>query len=411
MRILFYQTNIEQSGAISSKVHVIEVLTRLSGMGHTVVCPDGSFSAVRDREYSTPATTMPQPKSFWVRIKKIVNSIFGGEIAILLSFFREITLFFLASRTILSRKPQLIYRRHSIFGSENILSGIFRVPTIREVNGIVFDEMKIQNKGDKLSLKIIDVIERRNLKKADKYITVTAKLKDVLRNDYGVARNKIVVIENGANTDLFKPMDAAMTRRQLRLSEALRYICFVGVFSRWQGIENLIRALPHVLRKNPDTRALLVGDGEMKEELIEMSGQIGVSDKVIFTGAVPYEKVPLYINAAEICILPKIPLRSGYSPLKLFEYMACSRPVIATKTNGLEILEEKGAGLLVNPENSQELADAITRLLEDPALRRQMGENGRKYVVEDRSWESVAKKVAEVCEETLQEYRKKHQSG
>ena len=120
-----------------------------------------------------------------------------------------------------------------------------------------------------------------------------------------------------------------------------------------------------------------------------------------FTGAVSYEKIPLYINAGDVCVVPKIPLKSGYSPLKLYEYMACGRPVIATRTEGFEILEEKNAGLLVNPENSQQFANAIIQLLTDKELGSRMGEHGRTYVVENHSWEIIARRVADVCESVV----------
>jgi glycosyltransferase involved in cell wall biosynthesis len=144
----------------------------------------------------------------------------------------------------------------------------------------------------------------------------------------------------------------------------------------------------------------------MKDELAALANQLDVVDKIIFVGKIPYNQVPLYINASEICVTPKKPLRSGYSPLKLCEYLACSKPVIATRTNGFELLEENNAGLLINPENQQEFADAINMLLKDPVLRQRMGENGRKYVLEDRSWESVARKVAKVCEDAIQAHKK-----
>lgn len=91
------------------------------------------------------------------------------------------------------------------------------------------------------------------------------------------------------------------------------------------------------------------------------------------------------------------------SPLKLCEYMVCGKPVVASRKSCFEILEENKAGLLVDPENPQEFAGAIIKLLRDPELRKQMGENGRKYVVGNRSWESVARKVAEVCEQVIKE--------
>ena len=113
---------------------------------------------------------------------------------------------------------------------------------------------------------------------------------------------------------------------------------------------------------------------------------------------VPYQKVPQYINASAVCVVLKVEAKSGYSPLKLYEYMACGKPVVATRVSGFDILEECRAGLLVNTGDYQEFANAVTMLLKNGELRRELGKNGRQYVVENQSWESVARKVADVCQ-------------
>ena len=132
-------------------------------------------------------------------------------------------------------------------------------------------------------------------------------------------------------------------------------------------------------------------------------------DNFIFTRAVLYQQVPLYINASDVCVVGGVPptlSTKGYSPLKLCEYMACGKPVVVIRTDGMEFVEENRAGLLVNPRNSQEYADAMVRLLQDQELRKRMGENGRRWMVENRSWESIAKRVAEVFEQTIAQHQK-----
>jgi glycosyltransferase involved in cell wall biosynthesis len=150
---------------------------------------------------------------------------------------------------------------------------------------------------------------------------------------------------------------------------------------------------------------LIVGDGIMKTKWIQLVNKLKISDKFIFTGRVPYEAVPLYINTSDICVTPKKPIKSGYSPLKLYEYMACCKPVVATRTNGFEIIEEYNAGILINPKNSKEFADAIKTLLHNNNLRIKYGRNGREYVIKNHSWESVVKKVAALCESTVNPYK------
>lgn len=291
---------------------------------------------------------------------------------------------------------------------------------IYEVNGIAADEQKlIRDRSGSIIAKPISILKQNindrilefmrtyTVENVSFIISVTEGIKKHLIKFYGIDQKRICVIGNGANIEIFKPMDKKTSIKKLKLNETNCYVCFSGLLAPWQGVEHLIQAAPLILTKIHNARFLIIGDGQMKKEWMQLANNLGIFDMFIFTGKVPYEQVPLYINASDVCVVPKKPLNSGYSPLKLYEYMACGKPVIATRTDGFEILEESNAGILINPENSHEFADAIIRLLQNEDLRKQMGANGRKYVVENNSWASVAKKVAEVCENMIAEHNKR----
>jgi len=281
-----------------------------------------------------------------------------------------------------------------------LVSKIFQIPYVVEINGLVIKELEM-NGASKLGIKIARLTEKLNYKHAKKIVAVTKNLKEKIKELYHIPNERIVVIENGANTDLFKPMDRGKCIKELSLDESHHYVCFVGNLAPWQGVEYLIEAAPLILKKVPNTKFLIIGDGMMKEKLVSLAEKTGISDKVIFTGAVPYEEVPKYINASDVCVAPKKPLKSGYSPLKLYEYMACGKPVVASIISGFEILEQQNAGILAEPEKPEELAEIIIKLLKDKKMREEMGKNGRGYVVKNHSWRIVAKRVAEVCEEVV----------
>jgi glycosyltransferase involved in cell wall biosynthesis len=408
VNILFYDFIIKVNNPEGKLNHINEVLGSLAKIGHKVVSLDTVYA--KDKVKSS----INLRPSVWTRIRgsisgsKIIKPIMG-EIYILWQFLREIRIFWVALIALARRERiiDIIYRRHGLYNSEYLLAKLFKIPLVREVNGIVADEAKISKEGDRVSLWVIDRIERFSMPRADKIIVVTSKLKEILQKDYEIPRDKIAVIQNGANTDLFKPKETARARAELGLNRSSNYVCYVGSFSPWQGIEYLIRSVPLILKKCPKTRFLIVGDGLMKQDLIELAKQIGVSDKVIFTGMVPYQKVPLYMNAADVCTSPKAGLRSGYSPLKLCEYMACGKPVVASRASGLEIVEDSGGGILVEPKEPKALAAAMTKLLQNRELRKRMGEKGRKYVVENQSWESVARRVADLCQSLIDSRRNK----
>jgi glycosyltransferase involved in cell wall biosynthesis len=411
MRILFYQTIEKGTSGKGGWSHIFELLDNLSRLEHSIILVDGqNYSPV---EESDIGLNLEQRQSLWERTKAFVMTLpFRGEAMLLWNLLKEVRLFLVALGTALRHKPDLVYRRHSIFNAECVLAKLFKVPLIEEVNGIVVDEAKTSGRASRFSLRIIDRIERLNLRQADKIIVVTSKLKDLLRNDYKILEDKIVVIKNGANTKLFQPMDTTKARKELNLSQSNNYICFVGLLWQVQGVEYLIKVMPRILEECPNTQLLIVGYGPTKDELVKLAKGIGVSDWIIFTGMVSYNKVPLYINASNICVAPFIRERnekSGVSPLKIYEYAACEKAIVTSKLPGLEFIEQHKLGILVEPDSPDELAAAIMKLLREPELRRQMGENGRKYVVKDHSWESVARKVAEVCEQAIEE-RKRQQN-
>jgi glycosyltransferase involved in cell wall biosynthesis len=312
---------------------------------------------------------------------------------VFLSISCQLSLFFYLIYYCIKARPDAIYTRQSgVSFSPLIISKLFRIPYFVEVNGLIIEEMKIANTS-KWKVDIAKLSEKLNYKHAKKIVAVTQALNIELKNIYNIPAEKIVVIENGANTDLFRPINKKDAKRDL--DENYNYVGLSGSFAPWHGIEDLVRSAPLILKKVENTKFLLVGDGELKEQTIQMVNNLNLTGNFIFIDRVPYEEVPKYVNAFDVCIILKKKDIPG-SPLKLWEYMACGKPVIATNMEDFRVLEEYNAGILVNPEKTEEVADAILTLLKNKELRDEMGKNGRKYVVENRSWERVAREVEKV---------------
>jgi glycosyltransferase involved in cell wall biosynthesis len=409
MNIFFYE-NITLKNISNASVHIYEILNGLTQLGHNVVLINGE-SFVWGQEDSSDG--QPSEPSLWARLENKLNwfRIFRplrGEITILWLLLREVWTFLLALVTIVRWRGGLdvIYRRHVRFNSAYLLSKLFGIPSVKEVNGIGVDEMKITKQGDKLSLWIVNIIEQFSMPRADKVIVVTSRLKEVLQEDFGVPDDKVVVIPNGANINLFRPTDTAEARSALGLDQSNYYVCFVGNLVVWLGIDNLIRSVGLVIKRCPQTSFLIIGDGSIKQELRELADQLNVGDKVIFTGMVSHSKIPLYLNASDLCVVPAAENfrnnRTGGSPLKLYEYMACGKPVVVGNIPGVrEMVEESRFGIVVDSTDKVAMSRAIVTLLTDAQLRKEMGERGRKAVVEKYSWESVAGRVADVCKSVM----------
>ena len=313
-----------------------------------------------------------------------------------------------AALLILRRRPDIIYTRSNLSIFTIPLAKLFRLPVIVEINGLFLDEWRMEEKHSGINEWISytkGVLNEKTYKYANHLIVVATKIKNVLEVEYKINPEKISVIENGANTELFRPMNTKEVRRELKLNETYNYICFIGALYKWQGLEYLIKASPYILEEYPNTFFLIVGDGPTRKSLTRLVEQFGVSGKFIFTGAKPYTSVPLYINASDLCVAPFITERNtrvGLSAIKLYEYLACGKPVVASDIEEVqELLAESKSGICVCPESPLELAQATISLLRAPGLRENMGENGRRYVVENGSWENVTRKVYKVCQSTL----------
>ena len=306
----------------------------------------------------------------------------------------------------------VVYTRNTMIGVIGLLiKKLWKSKLVFEVNGILPDEWKLaenqltkKKKLKSIKIKFFEHLQRYVIRKADAVVAVTPGIKNYLVK-HGINENKVWFIENGANTELFKPIKDSNVVNELKdrlhINNDEKVVLFVGNLAPWQGVEYLIKAAPLIIKEIPKIKFLIVGDGILKGKLESLTNELNMGYNIIFTGGVPYEKVPQYVNISDVCIVPKRKMRTGYSPLKLYEYMACGKPVIATNIAGFEILEQYNAGILVNPENSEELSNAIVKLLKNKQLREQMGANGRKLVVREYSWESTAKKTVDVFRNLL----------
>lgn len=299
-------------------------------------------------------------------------------------------------------KINIIYTRHETFNFVPlIISKLLNIPYVVEINGLVIEERRLSGASKQL-IAFSRFSEKISYKYATRIISVTQDIKNCIVERYNIPDEQIVVIENGANIDLFKPME--QNKLSLGLDENYNYVGYVGSFARWHGLENLIKSAPMVLKVFNNTKFIFVGDGQLKDEMFNLVDTLNLRDNFIFVGRAPHNKVPQYITNFDVCMILKDKNIPG-SPLKLWEYMACGKPVIATNTSDFKVLEEFEAGILIDSEKYENTGNAIITLLENNKLREKMGLNGRKYVVENRSWKHVALNVKEICQEAVRKKR------
>ena len=200
--------------------------------------------------------------------------------------------------------------------------------------------------------------------------------------------NKLVQIAPGIDTNYFqpkKPNPALIARYQL---EGRRVIVCVARLVHRKGQDQLIKALPSILEKFPDTILLIVGQGPIEQMLRNSARQLGVTHKVIFTGRVPHSDLADYICLGEVFAMPVRSRFFGFEVeglgIAYLEASACGLPVVVGNSGGAtDAVIDQVTGLLVDGTNVNEITDAICRLLADPAKSQAMGQAGRGWVISD----------------------------
>src|ERR1700694_1947842 len=277
-----------------------------------------------------------------------------------------------------------------------------RVPFVFEVRDLWPESLAAVGAGSEGSLlhRTLGAIAGFLYRHADRIVVVAPAFKDHLIRYWNVPAAKISVVENGVEIDLFR-LDPAATevRKQLKLEDRF-LICYIGTMGNAHGLETLIAAAEELQTVLPDAMFLLIGEGAEKESIVNLAAPRSITNNHAL-GRAPQKRIPAYVSAADLCLvmLKKTELFKTVIPTKLLEYMACERPVIvAVDGQARHIIEEAGAGGFVEPENSQDLVQAILGLAEDPAKRRQMGASGREYIVSKFSREKTARDYITVLE-------------
>jgi glycosyltransferase involved in cell wall biosynthesis len=238
---------------------------------------------------------------------------------------------------------------------------------------------------------------RYNLRAADCVICVSEPAKIHLVNAWNVPRKKIAVFPNGVDVQRFRPDPEA--RREVRASlgvDANPVVLFVGSFYHWHDVATLLDSFPRVLAVRPDARLVLVGDGAERPAMMQHAIDLGIGHAVRFTGLVPHAEVPRLVAAADVAVAPYPPMQRDLwlSPMKLFEYMASGKAVIASGVGQLaEVIQDGSNGLLVPPGDVAAMAAALAKLIGDPALRSRLSQQAREDAVQKHSWETFISRL------------------
>jgi len=303
--------------------------------------------------------------------------------------------FLLLCRALLGRRYDLVYERYALYNVAGLLAArLFRRPFFLEVN-TPYAQAWAKYYGIRFP-RLARAVERWTLRRADHVFTVTEVQRGLLEAE-GVRAERISVCHNAIDPGEFSA--DRFGEDPLRAELGLRAVVagFVGTMNRWQGMRGFADVVRDVAAARDDVSFLFVGDGEARAELEALLRAQGLGDRAVFVGRKAHHEVPRYLALMDVGVL----LDSNHygSPMKIFEYWAMAKAVIAPRVPPvLEILTDGASGLLIEPGDARAMAVAIVRLAQDASLRQRLGRAGRNVVVERYTWRANARAVLRAFE-------------
>lgn len=295
--------------------------------------------------------------------------------------------------------PDILYiRSHFAAFPTAIWARNKKIPVIQEING-PYEDLFLAWPWTRYLAPLFKWLARKQWQWADACIVVTPELKSWLIGEIGSA--DLFIIPNGANTELFNPN----ADNSLSLPEP--YVVFFGALAVWQGVDLILKAL-----KLPDWPADLhfvaCGDGPARQQLEAAA----IDDtRIIYLGSVPYLEISGIISHSLAGLCPKNNKgersKTGLSPLKVYETLACGVPVIVSNFPGqADLVKTNKCGLIISPDNPHELLEAVKYLYSHRQEAHDMGQRGRSIIESEHSWDQRAKQTEEVIDFVLNQVKK-----
>lgn len=389
MKILYHHRIASKDGQY---VHIEELTSALKSLGHDIIMAEPE--AIGQKSFGKSSNTVQM-------LRKILPGFLHEMIEFSYTFFD----FIKVSTLIVRHKPDCIYERYNLFFPSGIWAKkLFKLPLLLEVNSPLYEERK-NNGGIKLKF-LAEWSEGFAWRNADYVLPVTFVLAKKIRQR-NVVDDHIVVIPNGINHARFNSaIKSEEIVDQLGLSNKL-VLGFVGFVREWHRLDRVLDAIAS--NKTENWHLLLVGDGPARESIAQQAKQNGIEDRITITGIIDRDEIARYITVFDIALQPDVVAYA--SPLKLFEYMALGKAVLAPDRDNIrEILTHEDNALLFNPDDDQSFMQHLYNLCLNEKLRERIGYAAAK-TVEDKKlyWEENARRVAklfnQLCKKPFEDER------
>jgi len=311
-------------------------------------------------------------------------------------FYLDILLFLKSLRVALKIRPDIIHghlHEGALLGF--VVGKIIKRPLLFDYQGSLTSEMKAHNfiKDKSWLFWFFYRIEKIINNLANSVVTQSEEMVNELIDKFKVKKEKVFLTMDGVNTDEFKPgYRVNDLRKKLGLSLNKKIVVYLGLLTKYQGVDCLIKAIPYVLDEMPDVHFLIMG---YPNEIFyqNMAKKYGVASQVTFTGRINYQEAPRYLCLADLAIAPKIAQTEADG--KIYNYMASQLPIIASdRPVSKQILGE--AAIYTKRDNPVSLAQGIKKLLQDEKLAKSLAAKAREKAVRDYSWDEVGRRIEKI---------------
>jgi len=300
--------------------------------------------------------------------------------------YLDLLLFFKAVKVARSFRPDILHAHLH----EGAFLGIFlkkflKIPLLFDCQGSLTTELTDHGFVGRGSLlfRIFSALERFINRNADFIITSSGQSAVELREKWRIEAAKACCLMDGVNCEEFKPYPHEEARRALNLPPDKPLAVFLGVLNRYQGVDILLEVIRIIKEKDLPLHFLIMGFPEEKYRRI--AAEMGLADRITFTGRINYAKAAIYLSAGDIALSPKISLAEANG--KLFNYMACGLPTMAFDTPiNREILGD--TGVYAKYPDARDFADKLEALILDRRKCRELGDMGRKKAELEHSWQA-----------------------
>lgn len=233
----------------------------------------------------------------------------------------------------------------------------------------------------------------------DGAIATSNEQEKILRRYFFVKKEKIYKAFNGVDINLFRPIQNSFIRGKYNLTNERILLCVARIVVD-KGIQNIVHAMPLILKEMPNTKLMIVGDGSYMPTIRRLVKKYDLEKHVVFIGFAKFEELPHYFNVCDVFVNPTI-RQNGYD-LTIVEAMACGKPVVVSNIGSVPtVVKHNVDGILVPPRDVDMLSEKVTKVLKDKKLASMLGNAARKKIVKKFSLDKMVENTIKVYKDVM----------